>query len=987
MSEYSSVEKPGIEVFEELGYTYLNGNTHIKDGLRKLDEVILEPYFLEALGKINPEVPHSVLKQVLSDLKYLDGGTFFAKNKEFHRILREGITKEFKNSKGELDAKQIILIDFNNKKNNNFIVSTQVVIKEQNRDSIRPDLVVYINGLPVGLFEFKDPENYDADVKKAYNQIKGYQKDYSQLFYYNVVNVISDGATAKAGSLTADYSRFTVWKSLRIKYPDGYDEQEILIRELFNKDMIIDILDNFVLFEDDAKIVATYYQVDAVNEAIERSKVCKDGRVGVIWHTQGAGKSFTMVFYARKVKKEDELNAPTILIVTDREDLDEQITNNFQDTGMKFSHRMQSIKDLKKHLTQSKQGGIFFTTIQKFQLSEKEKAEKKKFPMLNDRNNIIVLVDEAHRTQYNTMARNLARALPNAKRIGFTGTPIEINDERNTRTVFGEFISEYTIKQAEEDKVVVPIWYDPRKPKGLDLDIENLSKEVEKYVKDHTPEAQENFKRKWSKIDVILSDDKFIQKTADDIVKHFNERYLKGKAMLVTATREIAIKYKEYIDALPNAPKTDVAISGDEEEWIKKGYIKDKEQMKKLRKNFKNLNEEPQLLIVCDMLLTGYSASCLTTMYFLKPMKTHNLLQAIARVNRVYKDKPAGILVDYISIGDKIAEAVKIYSGKLENVMVNINQAVDLFQSKFRFIFNKYQIPKAEEFMNKSSLELRRIRNLVLKNITASDEDKKLFLKETLELKKLFGIISPREESLVVEEEVMYILGIRNEIIKKLATDKDVIEVDKALMRDLVSKHLEVGDIEHLLEYSSKKISVFSEDFVEVLRNIEGKNLQVEILRKILNDQIQIKLSKNVVKQQKFKDRLTKLMNDYKARYITVEDLIKYLVGMGKELDENPHRHVQLGLSEEELTFYDIFKEDGKKALEDNKIKNIVKDLVTYLSKATQRINWTNEDDFKRKIRAKVKDLLAEHGFKRSEVEPIIATIMKQTAKLYSTEV
>jgi type I restriction enzyme R subunit len=663
---------------------------------------------------------------------------------------------------------------------------------------------------------------------------------------------------------------------------------------------------------------------------------------------------------------------------------------------MKFSHRMESIKDLKKHLSQSKQGGIFFTTIQKFQLLEKEKAEKKKFSMLNDRSNIIILVDEAHRTQYNNMARNLARALPKAKRIGFTGTPIEINEERNTRTVFGPFISEYTIKQAEEDKVVVPIWYDPRKPKDLELNIEELSKEVEKYVKDHTPEAQENFKRKWSKIDVILSDDKFIQKTADDIVKHFNERYMKGKAMLVTATREIAVKYKEYLDNLPNAPKTGIAISKGnskdpqkkkiEDDWESKGYFKDKEQMKDLRKNFKKIDEEPQLLIVCDMLLTGYSASCLTTMYFLKPMKTHNLLQAIARVNRVYKNKPAGILVDYISIGDKIAEAVKIYSGKLENVMLNINQAVDLFQSKFRFIFNKYGIPKSDEFNNKSALELRRIRNIVLKNITASDDNKKLFLKETLELKKLFAIVSPREESLEVEEEVMYILGIRNEIVKKLSNDKDVVEIDKDLMRDLVSKHLEVGDIEHLLDYSSKKISVFSEDFIESLRNFEGKNLQVEILKKILNDQIQIKLNKNIVKQQKFKDRLTKLMKDYKARYVTVEDLIKHLIDMGKELDENPHRHVQLGLSEDELTFYDIFKEEEKNALDDDKIKAIVKDLVTYLSKATQRINWTNEDDFKKKIRAKVKDLLATHGFKRSEAEPIIVTIMKQTTKLYASE-
>ncbi len=586
------------------------------------------------------------------------------------------------------------------------------------------------------------------------------------------------------------------------------------------------------------------------------------------------------------------------------------------------------------------------------------------------------------------MARNLKRALPNAKRIGFTGTPIEINDERNTRTVFGDFIGEpYTIKHAEKDKVVVPIWYDPRKPKDLKLEIRKLSKEVQKYIKDNTPEAQENFKKKWSGLDVILSDQKFIEKTADDIVKHFNERYLKGKAMLVTATREIAVKYKEYIDTLPNAPKTDIAISGTEEEWIKKGYIKDKDGMKNLRKHFKKIEKEHQLLIVCDMMLTGYSASCLTTMYFLKPMKTHNLLQAIARVNRVYKDKPAGILVDYISIGDKIAEAVKIYSGKLDNVMVNIEQAVDLFQAKFRYIVNKYSIPTYDELQNKSALELRRLRNTVLQNITNSEEDKKLFLKESIELKKLYGIISPREESLESEEQVMYILGIRNEIIKKLSTDKDVVEVDTELMRDLVSKHIEVGDINSLLEHSQEKISVFSEDFVEGLRHIEGKNIQVEILRKILNDQIKIKLGKNLLKQQEYHERLEKLMNDYKSRYITVEDLIKYLIGMGEELDENPHRHIQLQLSEEEVTFYDIFKEDGKKALEDSQIKEIVKDLVTYLSKATKRVNWTNEEDTKKQIRMKIKDLLAKHQFKRSEIsEDIISNIMKQTETLFNTE-
>ncbi|MBW2965930.1 HsdR family type I site-specific deoxyribonuclease, partial [Candidatus Woesearchaeota archaeon] len=466
-------------------------------------------------------------------------------NKKFHEFLKQGIIVS-----PEPETDYIVkIIDFEKPENNDFLIANQVVIKDQN-NWIRADLVIFVNGLPMAIFEFKS-DDPNTTIFTAYKQLRDYKNVFPEFFHYNIIQIVSDGDNAKAGALTSLFTKFFPWKTLQKgKYPKEYNEQEVLIRELFDKSILLDLIKNFVVFENEKKIVGTYVQMDAVNNALKRTLKTKDGRVGVVWHNQGTGKSYEMVFYAMKLLKEKALNVPTIFIVTDRTELDEQISNTFANAGFKFSERAENIPDLRKKLSVP-QGGIYFTTIHKFQTLEKERE----FPILSERDNIIVMTDEAHRTQYDKFARNMRRALPNAKFIGFTGTPIEKGELKNTRNVFGNYISVYTISESNKDNITVPIYYEGRKAE-LNIDSKELDNLFKDFIKEYGELEQEKFKRKWSRMEALAGNDKRIKAIAKDIVNHFNNKKIKCKAMIVAISRKFAVKYKEIIDKIPDSPKT-----------------------------------------------------------------------------------------------------------------------------------------------------------------------------------------------------------------------------------------------------------------------------------------------------------------------------------------------------------------------------------------------------------------------------------------------
>ncbi|MFY1112678.1 MAG: type I restriction endonuclease subunit R [Methanosarcinaceae archaeon] len=999
--EDSGAEQPAIEVFDELKYGYAYGPDISPGGSKPLREslsdVILKPLLKEALVKINGALTTEEFDEVLYQIGRMPSTSLVQNNKHCHDLLKRGVTINLKSEKGGGDeGRQIRLVDFENPENNDFFVSNQFVVKDF-ENWIRPDLVVFLNGFPVSVVEFKNPNDPNATLYQAYRKnIVEYKKKFPELFLFNEIIVLADDNNAKAGSLTSDYALFFPWKTVEPKYPPEYSEQEVLIREIFQQDRLLDIIDNFIVFDDDAKILAMYHQLDAVNMAVEKTIETKDGKVGVIWHTQGSGKSFSMVFYTMKLTKTKEMNVPTVLVVTDVDELDDQIAKTF--ARSLFSNtkgsdlRAQDIKDLRKKLTNLPQGGVYFTLIEKFQRLRKkdEKTGRWKFiekehPVLNERDNIIVIVDEAHRTQYGTLHRNMKRALPNARFIGFTGTPIEISAQHSTSSTFGDFISTYTITESERDGNTVPIYYDGRKAE-LNINTEEIDELFEDYIKNYREEEKEKFRRKWGKLSTLLGDTKRVRAVAEDIVYHFNHRKIKGKAMLVAVNRKTAVKYLQTIRKIPGAPTVDIAISGTEKAWKEKGYIKSKKALNKLRDDFKKPEKEPQLMIVCDMLLTGYSVSPLTTLYLDKPMKNHTLFQAITRVNRVFKDKDNGLIVDYIGIADRINEAFDKYSRvDIKGIADPIDIAISLMKEKFRSIVAMLPPLKFEEWTSDSSLELSRTRKKVLNEILKDEKTKMDFLKLALEFRKLFAAVSPRNEALDIEFEADIIDSLRIAVLKISSSDVGEVEIEDSVIENLVTERLKVKGIEDLVDIKGgQEVLLTSDNLGAIIREgKENENLLAQLILNIINNKIRVRFGRNLTKIKSFKERLDGALSEYNVRFITTAQLIERLIEIGEDIDMSTTIYERLELSGEEEAFYDILTTQKDLAIEDPQIQKIVKELTDYLRKNTKKIDWYNEESFKTTLKEGVKDILRKYGFKTKQANLIIPNIMKQTESTF----
>ena len=1018
LTEDYLVEQPAIEWLKELGYAYTHGSNLSPENEEResLRHVILKKRFIQAIKRINPWLTDKLAEEVYKKITELEHPDFVIKGKIFYDFLTNGVKLTFKEGKEE-KTKIVKIIDFENSENNEFLAANQFTVEYQYERSMhrRPDLVIFVNGLPLAVFEFKS-FNANETAKDAFNDHKIKIKDIPQLYTYAQILVASDGLETKYGSPTSDWDRFFIWEGIfsdddlevreieeghYLYYFNGKQltSLEVLLKGLFRKEHLLEFLQDFIFYEKLGetynKKIAMFHQFYTVKKAVERTKKCvleggtpEERRIGVVWHTQGSGKSLTMLFYARKVLKIKEFENPLLLFITDRKNLDEQLYELF--STMPIVSHTESIKHLQE-LIRTKTGGIIFATIQKF---GKRKAEE--YPILTDRKNIIVIADEAHRSQYRELAQNLRKAIPNASFMGFTATPIELWD-RDTYLVFGEPISVYSMEKARRHGVVVPIYYEARLSK-LHLTNEFIDEEFEEISEFMEPEEKEAIKKKYARLEELISNPERLKEIAKDIVEHFNRRIqeIEGKAMIVTISRKVAVKLYDEITKLPNAPSIEIAMSGnkqrDPEEFWK--HLRNKHEMDILLNNFKNPNKDPKMLIVVDMLLTGFDVPCLHTMYFDKPMKDHSLAQAIARVNRVFKDKPGGLIVDYIGIADNLRKSLSKYTPEtIKEILTDLNQIIDLLKEKYDIVASMFTGIEYKKWKELSPAELSKLTAEAYNRISDNEEKKKMFIKNFLTLKKLYLLASPHPETLKIKDEIRFF-----EMIKKMIV-KYSTEKIKGISRDLeyeisqlISKSIsaeEPIDIFSLLEKEKPEISILDENFLIQFRKMEYKNYAADLLAKILNDELKVRVKRNPFRYRSLYEMLKKTIEKYNVRLLTAVDVIEQLIEIAREIKKKQEEGKSLRLSEEELAFYDLLSSKEKIFENYEEIKRVAREVVKELGYYIKVADWNKKEQIKAKIRMALKNVLIKVIDARidyKEISNIASELLNHAENLYSEQ-
>ena len=991
LTEDTLAEQPALEWFRELGYEVAFGPYISPGGLRpereSFSDVVLKRRLRSALEKLNPHLPQEAIEDALHQLLSHDSPNTFVNNHQFHRIAVNGLKVEITTAEGERRGDFAKVFDFDSPANNDFLVVNQftVIEGEHNR---RPDVVVFVNGLPLAVLEVKNPAGYERPLDAFRKNITTYKKEIPELFYYNEVIVVSDLLEARHGTITADWDWFTPWQVLEegIKPSDDTPELEIMIKGMFDKSRLLDLIQNFILFETNGgkiiKKMAMYHQYYGVNRAINETVRATaeegDRKIGVIWHTQGSGKSLSMVFFTAKIIKHPALENPTVLVLTDRNDLDNQIyKDNFckAEDLIPYPKQAESIEDLKQKLN-IPAGGIVFTTIQKFQTKNGEE-----YPLLSERRNIVVIADEAHRSQYRKLAGNVRQALPNASFIGFTGTPIELED-RSTRLTFGNYISVYMMKQSREDGNTVPIYYEGRLAE-VRLTNEFIEEEFEEITESEEDIVKEKLKTKWARLESLAGAESRLKRIAQDIIDHFNNREVEGKAMIVCMSRRIAVKMYELLKQNPDAPETAVVITKPEDFGLPRTTKQDREDLKA---RFKDPGDPLKFVIVRDMWLTGFDAPVLHTMYVDKYMHDHNLMQAIARVNRVFKDKPGGLIVDYIGIADDLKKSLRIYSDEVrEDSLIPLDEAIAIMQEKFDIVRSYFHGIDYSNWWQLPEVEQARLFQRAHNAVTIDEDTKEGFLRHCAALSKVFALVSPHKEANDIRNDVLFFQSVRRSIRKYTPSARDVSEDVETAIKQLISEGIsseEVIDIFGFTEKERPDISILSDEFLNDIQKIEYKNLQVELLKKLINDEIAGKMKRNVVTYRSFKEMLEKTIAQYKNRSIESAEVIERLIEMARELRTVEHRAEKLGLSDEEVAFYDAVAQGREELEADEQLLEIAKELVATI-KRNLSIDWADHENAKSKIRASVRRLLRRRGFKPEEYKPIVSNIMEQAISLY----
>lgn len=992
INESKLAEQPVLDWFKQLNYEYAFGPDIGPGGPFQergdYRQVVLEARLKRALKRINPDIPDQLLLQVADRIIKYDHQDLTLGNKEMFEMLTYGAKVEIKDEYGQVRGKIVRVIDFQHLENNEFLVANQFSVEGL---SVRvPDVVVFVNGIPVGIFELKNPTDNNATIADAYIQLhETYKRDIPKLFFYNQVLILSDLWKARHGTISSGWDFFTAWKGIEREDEKNSDksELELLIKGMFKQKRILDLIENFIVFEADAvkdaskftKKMAMYHQYFGVNRAVDRTFDAIKGnkKIGVFWHTQGSGKSLSMVFYVNKIRKLVELAGPTVLFLTDRNDLDQQLYKTFLRTGYPMAKHADSIRGLEERL-KGAGAEVLFTTIQKFDMTA----------VLSRRDNIIVISDEAHRSQYAMLAGNVREVLPNASFMGITGTPISLGN-RNTQLVFGENISEYPIDKSVEDGTTVPIYYEGRLA-PLHLLSEYIDEDFDALTSEHPMEMKEILKKKWARLEQAVGSKDRLKKITQDILYHFDNRGIEGKAMIVTMSRRIAVEMYQIISRTKDASEVAVVISNNQEYEDK---IQSELDNKELEKRFKNPDNPLKLVIVCDMWLTGFDVPCLHTMYLDKPLKGHTLMQAIARVNRRYKDKEGGLIVDYIGVADNLKKALAIYTSDVQKqALIPIEEIVKRMLERFNqvrafFIEIEYTNWKHKQAGERASLFSKAV-NCVITNPISGGLDltrKKEYLKLSGQLYKLFCLVMPHKQANDIREDVEFFEGVRRGIIKQ--TIVDPIYIDKnteTAIRDLISKNIIAEGVIDIFAQHGKKnpdISILDDKFLEDVKKNHLKNLTIEAIQKLIADDLRLREKSNLLRYRSLLQTLEEIIEEYENNIINSSKVIERLIHLAKEIRQADHVGDDLGLSSEEMAFYDTLAL-GKKSLKEGKLKDLVKEIVKAI-KRDIAIDWTNHEVIKARIRTNVRLILLRHNVAFEEVDTFTDKIFEQAYFLY----
>lgn len=1017
----AEVEQMTLEWFQALGYETVHGDTPAFQAERDdLGVCILKGRLAAAIARINPNRSAASHGEALRQALLTDSPHLLTNNHHFHRLLVDGVDCEMTRPDGTRGAEKVWLVDWSQPETNDWLVVQQLRVVENNKRR-RADLVVFVNGLPLVVIELKNPSNEQTSILQAYDQLQTYKAEIPSLFVCSSLLIIADGIRARMGTLSSDFERFLPWRTTdgtKI-VPKDEPELEPLIQGVFRKDLFLDLIRSFVVFENLGtkliKKVAGYHQFHAVRKAVsctvQAAKPGGDRKVGVVWHTQGSGKSLTMVFYGGKLVQEPQLENPTLVIVTDRDDLDGQLFETFSRCSelLRQAPRQAESRENLKELLRVNTGGIVFTTMQKFLAEPGEK-----YPELSTRRNIIVIADEAHRTQYGLrvkidkdtgevtsgFAANLRRALPNASFIGFTGTPVE-NKDHNTPMVFGDYIDTYDILRAVEDGATVPILYEARLAR-LELneaEIPRLDEEFEQIAE--AEEADTKSKSKWARIEAIVGSDKRLDKVAKDLVEHWEKRYnaMEGKAMMVCMSRRIAVAMYDRIAKLrphwvsdeDDLGRIKIVMTGsasDGPEWQK--HIGTKQRRDAIGKRLKDPRDPLFLVIVRDMFLTGFDAPCLHTLYVDKPMQGHGLMQAIARVNRVFKDKPGGLVVDYLGLAENLKRALADYTeDDKKKTGVPIEEAVDAFLKLLEVVRDLFHGVSYQGALKGSNQDRLRVMMKMMDHALEPSLRPRV-IDQVAKLSKAAALATPHPEVMSVEDEVALFQAVRSLISKDNSFGGDRgnekrVDLDAAV-KQLVSRGLSGGEVVDLFEAAGLKkpnLGIFSEEFLKEVRELPERNLAVEALRRLLGAEVKRTGRKSIVKERKFSELLESLLARYKNQALTSAQVIEELVSLYRELIDAQKRGEDMKLTEEEIAFYEALEtnDSAVAGLGEPKLIQIAQEL-TRLIRQNASIDWQKRESVRARLRVLVRRTLAHFGYPPDKTAKAVDTVMEQAERL-----
>ena len=1032
----SVVEEAALEWLSGLGWQTAHGPDIAPDTSNaeraNYAQVVLERRLQDALAELTPDLPAIALDDAFRKLTRPEGPTLEARNRAFHRMLLDGVTVEHRTADGNIRGAQVRVIDFDNPSNNDWLAVNQLTVTED-KNNRRPDVVLFVNGLPLGIMELKNPADEDATIWTAWQQLQTYKSELHTLFSMNEMLMVSDGTQARIGALTAGTEWFKPWRTItgETLADPNFTELQVMLEGVCAPSRFLQMVRDFIVFEDDGsgvlvKKMAGYHQFHAVQVAVDetlraaelqQTAVAEergryeagrkpggtpgDRRIGVVWHTQGSGKSLTMAFYAGVIIREPVMENPTVVVLTDRNDLDDQLFGTFsrcQDLLRQPPVQAENRADLRSKLS-VQSGGVVFTTIQKFF----PEANGDTHPSLSDRRNVVVIADEAHRSQYDFVdgfARHMRDALPNASFVGFTGTPIELQDA-NTRAVFGDYISIYDIQKAVEDGATVPIYYESRLAKLALVEGEKptIDPEFDEATEGEEVERREKLKTKWAQLEAVVGAEKRLKQVAQDIVNHYEQRTeaLEGKAMVVCMSRRICIDlYRELVNLRPDWHNDDddqgaikVVMTGsatDPLDW--QPHIRNKPRREALANRFRRPHDPFRVVLVRDMWLTGFDAPSLHTMYVDKPMRGHGLMQAIARVNRVFKDKPGGLVVDYLGLAQDLKRALATYteSGGTGQTAIDQDEAVAVMLEKYEVCCSLFHGFDWSKWTTGTATERVGLLPAAQEHILAQENGKERCVSMVRELSQAFALAVPHEETMRIRDDVGFFQAVQSVLSKSAIGESRTEEDMDHAVRQIISRAVAsegVMDIFAAAGLDKPDISVLSDEFLAEVQGMPHRNLAVELLRKLLKGEVSARRRKNVVQARSFAELLEQTLRRYQNRAIEAAQVIEELIELAKEMREASARGEKLGLSEDELAFYDALEtsDSAVQVLGDETLRAIARELVETVRRNVT-IDWTLRENVRAQLRVLVRRILRKHGYPPDKQEKATQTVLEQAEVL-----